>query len=88
MAFRLPGILNHSLRTPLILGGSIGFSAALLTLQAQRRPMLLDASPSAISPKDWSISQYQNDAAAPITRQGRMNPGAIKQLSTGSMIGA
>lgn len=87
MSFRIPGILSHSLRTPLILGSGIGVSAALYTLRSQRRPLLLDSSPSAASPRDWSFSQYQNDASVPVTSRGRMNPKAIRQLSAGSIIG-
>ncbi|EGP85105.1 unnamed protein product [Zymoseptoria tritici ST99CH_3D7] len=88
MAFRFHGILNHSLRTPMLFGAGIGFSTALLqTLQAHRRPVLLDSSPSSVSPKNWSVSQYQNDAVAPVTKNGGLNPRAIRQMTTGSIIG-
>ncbi|KAF7189227.1 hypothetical protein HII31_09380, partial [Pseudocercospora fuligena] len=88
MAFRLPlGLLNHSLRTPLLIGAATGTTLCLAPKLLQRRPLLLDSSPSSISAKDWSINQYSNDAQVPIvTRSGRFNVRSVRQLSAGSII--
>ncbi|KXT01882.1 hypothetical protein AC578_2157 [Pseudocercospora eumusae] len=89
MAFRLPlGLLNHSLRTPLLIGAATGATICLAPKLLHRRPLLLDSSPSSVSAKDWSINQYSNDAQVPIvTRSGRLNVRSIRQFSAGSIIG-
>ncbi|CAK1365802.1 unnamed protein product [Cercospora beticola] len=90
MAFRFtPGLFNHTLRTPLLFG-SAAFGAGLCFAQSKflyRRPILLDSSPAAISPKDWSFNQYQNDAQVPMVKDGRFNVRSVRQLSSGSIIG-
>ncbi|KAK3073531.1 hypothetical protein LTR53_004820 [Teratosphaeriaceae sp. CCFEE 6253] len=89
MASRILNPALFHLRTPLF-AASLGFSGALLLHQTfcSRRLLRLDASPSALSPKDWSFSQYQNDVRTPVTKaDGTLNPGAIRQLSMGSILG-
>lgn len=89
MASRLLNPALFHLRTPLF-AASLGFSGALLTHQTfqSRRLLRLDSTTSSVSPKDWSFSQYQNDARTPITKgDGTLNPNAIRQLSMGSILG-
>lgn len=59
------------------------------TRHAQR----LDSSPPALSPKDWSFSQYERDAHVPVVTQRRgggtgLNARAVRQFSAGSVTGA
>jgi len=89
MAFRLFQPTLFHLRTPLFAAG-LGFSGALLIHQTfqSRRLLRLDTAATSLSPKDWSFSQYQNDARTPITKgDGTLNPNAIRQLSLGSILG-
>ncbi|KAK0940442.1 hypothetical protein LTR48_004019 [Friedmanniomyces endolithicus] len=90
MAFRLLNPSLFHLRTP-FLAASLGFSGALLIHQTfhSRRLLRLDSlSSPATSPKDWSFSQYQQDARTPVTKgDGTLNPNAIRQLSLGSILG-
>ncbi|KAF4548173.1 Hypothetical protein D9617_31g064090 [Elsinoe fawcettii] len=76
-------------RRPMMLGmTALGASSLLLTPQSYRRKLLLDSSPSSISAKDWSYSQYQRDARVPILNEGGgLNPRAIRQISAGSILG-
>lgn len=54
----------------------------------QRRVLHLDSSPVSASPKDWSFSQYERDAKVPIVKKrGGLNPKAVKQFTTGSILG-
>ena len=76
-------------RLPLFVG--LGASSLLLSPLSpliQRRVLHLDSTPVAASPKDWSFSQYERDAKTPIVKKrGGLNPKAVKQLSTGSILG-
>ncbi|CAK4031002.1 hypothetical protein DOTSEDRAFT_132500 [Lecanosticta acicola] len=78
------------LRTPLLAAG-VGFSSALIftpLIQSYRTPLRLDSSPSSVSPRDWSFSQYQSDARVPVSnKHGGLNARAVRQLSAGSIIG-
>ncbi|PNS15604.1 inosine-5'-monophosphate dehydrogenase [Sphaceloma murrayae] len=83
MAFLFP-------RGPVLLGlTALGASSILLgNPLAQRRRLMLDSSPSSVSARDWSYSQYQRDASVPVFSQGGgLNPRAIRQISAGSIIG-
>lgn len=89
MASRILNPALFHLRTPLM-GAALGFSGALLIQQTfhSRRLLRLDSSPSSVSPKDWSFSQYQHDASTPVLQEsGGLNPKAIRQLSIGSILG-
>ncbi|KAK4569876.1 hypothetical protein LTR86_002845 [Recurvomyces mirabilis] len=91
MAFRFLQPSLFSLRTPLFAAG-LGVSGALLVHQTfqSRRLLRLDVASGtgSVSPKDWSFSQYQNDASTPVVSQGGMlNPRAVRQLSMGSILG-
>ncbi|GAM86858.1 hypothetical protein ANO11243_048780 [Dothideomycetidae sp. 11243] len=74
-------------RRPLLLGLGLAGTSLLLS-PLHRRPLLLDSAAAAKSPSDWSYSQYQRDAAVPLTNQGgRLNPRAVRQVSIGSITG-
>ena len=80
----------NPLRTPLFFASITASSALLFTplLHHHRRPILCDSTPSPVSPKDWSFSQYQNDARTPIVNKGGgLNARAVRQMSAGSIIG-
>ncbi|PSK56478.1 hypothetical protein B9Z65_6102 [Elsinoe australis] len=67
---------------------ALGASSLLLGPISYRRRTLLDTSPSPVSAKDWSYSQYQRDAKVPIFGEsGGLNPRAIRQISAGSILG-
>lgn len=89
MASRLLNPNLFHLRTPLLLT-TLGVSTGLFVHQhtSIRHALRLDSSPSAVSPKDWSFSQYQSDAQTPIlTSGGRLNARAVRQMSAGSIFG-
>ena len=74
-------------RLPLLIGLGT-FSAATLLLPNRPRTHYLDATSSTLSPKDWSYSQYQRDAQAPVlSKKGGLNPNAVRQVSLGSIVG-
>lgn len=78
------------LRGPLLFAGTAFSSTLIFTplIQSYRNPIRLDSSPSSVSPKDWSFSQYQSEARTPIVnKQGGLNARAVRQLSAGSIIG-
>lgn len=86
--FSTPLLLSNSLRTPLLCGTVC--AATLFTQQAYsaRHAIRLDSSPSSTGPKDWSFTQYQNDARTPIVnKSGGLNARAVRQMSAGSVIG-
>jgi hypothetical protein len=92
MASRLLNPTLFHLRTPLFAAGlgvsAAVFSSQLLQFHRQRYALRLDSSPSATSPKDWSFSQYQNEARNPIVdKSGGLNARAVRQMSAGSIIG-
>lgn len=73
---------------------ALGLSGAAYSLLShQRRNLLrLDSSSNPItsssSPKDWSFTQYQNEAAAPVvTSRGGINAKAVRQMTLGSILG-
>lgn len=74
---------------------ALGLSgAAYSVLSYQRRnPLRLDSSSNPISSssstsKDWTFSQYQNNAQTPVvTSHGGLNAKAVRQMTTGSILG-
>jgi len=65
---------------PQTLGLGLGLSIATLQL-AQQRPMRLDTKPI------LSSGSYKMNAQNPVVREGHLNPKAVKQVSSGSIIG-
>ncbi|KAK4548491.1 hypothetical protein LTR36_009401 [Oleoguttula mirabilis] len=89
MASRLLNPSAFHLRTPMMAAG-LGFSGAILLHQTfrSRRLLRLDTAATSVGPKDWSFSQYQNDARTPVIKKdGKLNASAVRQLSAGSIIG-
>lgn len=87
MSFILP-----RLSKPLTYGLGIGLaSTTLLSLRQpqSRRLLQCDAALGATSsPKDWSFSQYQSEARAPVVKKdGKLNPSAVRQITKGSIFG-
>jgi hypothetical protein len=79
-------------RTPLFaatLGVSTAAFGSILLQQHRSRSLYhLDASPSSTSAKDWSFSQYQNEARTPVVASnGGLNARAVRQMTTGSIFG-
>lgn len=75
---------------------ALGLSGAAYGLLAHQRrsPLRLDSSSnplgssSSTSPKDWSFSQYQNEARAPIVNShGGLNAKSVRQMTLGSILG-
>ena len=74
---------------------ALGLSgAAYSVLSYQRRnPLRLDSGSNPISSssstsKDWTFSQYQNNAQTPVvTSRGGLNAKAVRQMTTGSILG-
>ena len=62
------------------LGLGLGLSLACYRTISHRRPILLDGS-------SLSKESYRQNAQTPILRQGRLNSAAVRQMSSGSIIG-
>jgi len=65
---------------PRILGLGIGLSLATLRLSHQR-PIMLDSSPIS------SAAGYNPAPQSPPLQNGRLNPRAVRQISSGSILG-
>ncbi|KAF2841487.1 hypothetical protein M501DRAFT_970023 [Patellaria atrata CBS 101060] len=64
------------------------FTALTLSSAALATPLLLQ--PHFQSSRllcDSPISSYQSSARAPVVKRGRLNPSAVKQISSGSILG-
>lgn len=66
--------------SPNFLGLGMGISLATFTAIKQR-PVRLD------SKSFLSTESYKNRAETPVIQNGRLSPGAVKQISSGSIIG-
>jgi len=73
-------MLLRPLVRPQVLGIGLGLSLATFKLSMQR-PMRLDSAPI------LSNDSYKRNAQTPVVRNGQLNPGAVRQISTGSIIG-
>lgn len=71
------------------LGLGLGISISVSTLAfSRRRPVLLDAAGATpLTTVSESFKGYTRDAKVPVWRGGRVNPGAIRQISGGSVLG-
>jgi hypothetical protein len=52
-----------------------------------QRPMRLDTSPISSSSGVFSGDSYSRNAKTPVVRGGQLNPSAVRQISSGSIIG-
>jgi hypothetical protein len=74
---------------------ALGLSGAAYSLLSHQRrnPLRLDSNSNPISSsssasKDWTFSQYQNNAQTPVvTSRGGLNAKAVRQMTTGSILG-
>ena len=80
----MASLLLRPLLRPQMLGLGLGLSLATYHNVTQQ-PLLLDSrSPSpSILPGD----SCRRNAATPVVRNGNLNPGAVRQISSGSIIG-
>ncbi|QIW98410.1 hypothetical protein AMS68_003928 [Peltaster fructicola] len=87
MASRLFQSSLYSLRTPLLAAG-LGVSATVCLRQqlGLRRSLLLDAS-SPLSQLSSAFHTYEAKNDAPLLKNGRLNGKAVRQISTGSVLG-
>ncbi|KAH8683269.1 hypothetical protein BGZ60DRAFT_467561 [Tricladium varicosporioides] len=77
----MASLLMRPLLRPQTLGLGLGLSFATYNHVSQR-PLRLDSSPI------LSTDSYRKNAQAPILRRdGGLNPGAVRQVSSGSIIG-
>lgn len=76
----MASMLLRPLLRPQTLGLGLGLSLATLQVTRQR-PLKLDSA-SVLSP-----GSYKRDAQTPVVRNGALNPAAVKQISSGSIIG-
>ena len=68
---------------PLALG--LGISSFAFT---RRRPLLCDAAGATpLTTASESFKTYTRDAKVPVWKDGRVNPEAIRQVSSGSVLG-
>jgi len=60
----------------------LGLGLSIVTFHTlHQRPMRLDSGPL------LSGNSYQSRSSTPVVRQGRLNPKAVRQISSGSIIG-
>lgn len=73
-------ILLRPLFRPQTIG--LGLALTLTTFHiTQQRPLRLDSSPV------FSGDSYKANARTPVVRNGQLNPGAVRQISSGSIVG-
>ncbi|KAK4992033.1 hypothetical protein LTR50_001429 [Elasticomyces elasticus] len=91
MAFLLPRLtpLTFAAGTTVTLGLSAPFILSNFQSYTHRHAYRLDGPmlSNPTSPREWSFSQYQNEARAPVVKNGRLNPSAVRQVSIGSIAG-
>ncbi|KAK4934061.1 hypothetical protein LTR28_010938 [Elasticomyces elasticus] len=91
MAFLLPRLtpLTFAAGTTVTLGLSAPFIFSNFQSYTHRHAYRLDGPmlSNPTSPREWSFSQYQNEARAPVVKNGRLNPSAVRQVSIGSIAG-
>jgi len=76
----MASIFLRPLLRPQTLGIGLGLSLATFHTMRQR-PLCLD------SASVFSGNSYRQNARTPVLRNGRLNPGAVRQISSGSIIG-
>ena len=82
MAARLLLLLHpRPLLPPHALGLSLGASLFAAFHLTQQQPMRLDSSP-------FSRDSYRENQRTPVLRNENLNPAAVRQISSGSIIGA
>ncbi len=83
--FLRPFILRP--HTPILsLGLGLTFGLSLAAHHSFQTPIKLDNGSSAAAPI-FSTDSYKANARTPVVRNGGLNPGAVRQISSGSVIG-
>lgn len=76
----MASIFLRPILRPQVLGLGLGLSIATVQM-VQQRPMLLDTKPM------LSGDSYATQAQTPVVRDGQLNPKAVRQISSGSVVG-
>ena len=82
----MASFLLRPLFRPQALGLGLGLS--MVTYHAlHQRPMRLDSSPVSGSSGVFSADTYGRNAKTPVVQGGHLNPRAVRQISSGSVVG-
>ncbi len=73
-------------RTLPLLPFALGLGISSLTF-SRRRPLLCDGATPLTTASESFNRTYTRDAKVPVWRDGRVNPGAYRQISSGSVLG-
>ncbi|KAK0512644.1 hypothetical protein JMJ35_004661 [Cladonia borealis] len=79
-------LLLPRLRLP-ILSLGLGLSSLFLLTPRFRHPLLCDSGSTPLTTASESFRTYTRDAKVPVWKDGRVNPGAVRQISSGSVLG-
>ncbi|PMD14877.1 hypothetical protein NA56DRAFT_365412 [Hyaloscypha hepaticicola] len=82
----MTSLLLRPLFRPQALGLGLGLSIATYHAMYQR-PLRLDSRPMGSDGSVFSANSYSKNARTPIMKGGNLNPGAVRQISSGSIIG-
>ena len=82
----MASLLLRPLFRPQALGLGLGVSLATYHAMHQR-PLRLDSRPMGSDGSIFSTNSYGTNARTPIIKEGSLNPGAVRQISSGSIIG-
>jgi hypothetical protein len=82
----MASLLLRPLFRPQALGLGLGLSLATYHAMHQR-PLRLDSRPIGSDGNVFSTNSYSKNARTPIMKGGNLNPGAVRQISSGSIIG-
>ena len=83
---KMATLLLRPLLRPQTLGLGLGLSLATYHVLHQR-PLRLDNSPVSSGSGVFSSEPYSRNARTPVVKGGHLNPGAVRQISSGSIIG-
>jgi hypothetical protein len=82
----MASLLLRPLFRPQALGLGLGLSLATYHAMHQR-PLRMDSRPIGSDGGVFSADSYSRNARTPVMRGGNLNPGAVRQISSGSIIG-
>jgi hypothetical protein len=84
MAFRLTSPFGSPLSIGIGLSAAYATSRLLLSRPRGSYRLACDNGTSSIGINEWPVSR---EAQTPVLRKGRLNPGAVRQMSSGSILG-
>jgi hypothetical protein len=82
----MASLLLRPLFRPQALGLGLGLSIATYHAMHQR-PLRLDSRPMGSDGSVFSTNSYSKNGRTPVMKGGNLNPGAVRQISSGSIIG-